>query len=115
MSCLNAPFAHHLSGRRVADERGLEAMLPAFPHREARALQQRAGFVGPDVRALAAASELQNDGQCRAFAAGRQRARVAVREDARARRERVEQIGAVARDGRALDAVLLVNGACFGQ
>ena len=86
-----------------------------LPHGEPCALQQRAGFVGPHVRALAAAGQLEDHGERGAVAAGGQRAGVAMREDAGAVGQVGQQIGAVAGHGGALLAIFFVDRAGFGE
>ena len=68
------------------------------------------------MRALAAAGELEDDGERGAVAAaGDECAGVAVGEDAGAVGQVGEQVGAVAGDGRAHLSVFGVDGASFGE
>ena len=71
-----------MAGRDVGDQRGGDAVLHQFPGRQSRALQPRTGLVRVDLDALARLDRRADHAQRRAVAGGRERAGVAVREDA---------------------------------
>ena len=70
-----------MAGHVVGDEGGGDVVLLQFPDGEARALQERAGFVGEDVDALAGFDGRADDAEGGAVAGGGERAGVAVGED----------------------------------
>jgi len=58
-----------LGGDGIADQCVVDAGLLELPRGEASTLEERSRFVDPDVRLLAAAGQLDDHGQLRAFAA----------------------------------------------
>ena len=79
---------HQRRGRDVGDERRVDAESVELPRGEPRALQHRSRLVDPDVHALAALDRAADDAERGAVADARERARVAVREDAARRAAR---------------------------
>ena len=76
--------AHQVRGGRVGDHRVRDAELLELPGRQPRALQQRPRLVDPDVREQAVLPRRAQRADRRAVAAGREAARVAVRQGLRA-------------------------------
>ena len=74
--------AHEAGGHVVADDGGGDVVGHQFPGGEARALEERTGFVGVDVDALALLDGGADDAESGAVAAGGKCAGVAVGEDA---------------------------------
>ena len=88
--------AHQEAGHVVGDQGDGDVFLNHFPGRQPRALQERAGFIGDHLDALAGFNSGADDAERRAMATRGQRARVAMREHARAI---VQQGGAVCAHG----------------
>ena len=87
----NAVRAHHhasdaarvqeVAGHVVGDQRGGDMVVLELPNSKARALQERAGFIGEDIYVLAGSDGRANHAQRGAIARGCQRPRVAVRKN----------------------------------
>jgi hypothetical protein len=74
------PECRKMAGHVVGDQRGGDVVVLQFPDGEARALQERPGFIGEDVDLFAGSDGRANHAERGAIAGGGQRARVAVRE-----------------------------------
>ena len=81
---IDAAPAEELADHRVGHERHVDAVPRELPGREPRALQNGARLARDDSNALASRACRAHDAERRSAAAGRQRARVAVRENRRA-------------------------------
>ena len=80
--CLDLALGHDGAGHVVRDQRDRNVVLHQLPCREARALQEGAGFVGEDLNALAALDGGADDTERGAVAGRGQGSGVAVREHA---------------------------------
>ena len=92
-----------MAGHVIGDEGGGDAVLLQFPNGEARALQERAGFVGENVHGLAGFDGGADHAESGAVPGGSQRAGVAMGEHGAPVRH---QRRAVAADG-AVDGDIL--------
>ena len=82
---IDPALPHEGSGHVVRDDRRLNAVPDELPRGQARALEKRARLVREHGDLLAGFDSAANDAQRRAVPGGRERARVAVRQDARRR------------------------------
>ena len=81
---------HQMAGHAVGDHRHRDRVLLQFPRGEARALQERPRLVGEHVRDAPRLEGGAHDTERGAVARRRERAGVAVGEDARVRRDHIE-------------------------
>ena len=80
-----SPCAHERARHAVGDDRRVDAVAHELPRGQARALQERPRLVGEHGDALALLDRGADHAERRAVARRRERAGVAVREDARRR------------------------------
>ena len=85
---------HHRRRRHVGDQPVGDALAVALPRGEPRSLHDRPGLVHPHQRDLALRVGRADDAERGAVTRGGERARVAVREDARARGHQRRAVGA---------------------
>jgi hypothetical protein len=103
---LISALAQEVSRHPVRDDGRVDGVLEKLPGREPRALQEGASLVGEDAHVLARLVSGADDAERRPVTGGRERARVAVREDERSPgHERL----AVASDRAAGGDVLLLH------
>ena len=104
-------LAHEAGGHVVAEDGGGDPIGHQFPGGEARALKERACFVGEDMNPFAALDGGANDSKCGPVAAGGERSGVAMGEHSSLLGHQVCAKGAHGATG---GDVFVVHGASFG-